>query len=270
MELGLKDKVVVVTGGSKGIGLEAGRLFAAEGARVLLCARRPDQLEVARQDILATTGVNVDVEPVDVTVVADLDRLVESVRSRYGRIDVLVNNAGTGTYKPFLEVTDDELVHGMAINFFAQFRLTQRFAPMMIEQGEGVVVNVAGATGIRVTAPPFRSSCTGPAKAAEVRLSKVLANELGPLGIRVNCVVPGLVYTEERFSKWDREMAEDDLTSSESAAAAMEEWGVGIARPGHEWGTARELADTIVFVASERGSYVNGAVLVVDGGDDKS
>lgn len=269
MDLGLKDKVVVVTGGSSGIGLESARLFAEEGARVTICARRPAQLATAQQYILEQTGRNVDAQSVDVTKLEDLDALVAAVKDRHGRIDVLVNNAGTGTYKPFLEITDDELVYGMQINFFAQFRLIQRFAPMMIEQGGATVVNVAGATGIRVTAPPFRSSCTGPAKAAEVRLSRILASELGEHGIRVNCVVPGLVYTEERWAKWEREMAKEEL-DEDAAGRTMQEWGVGIARPGHEWGSVAELADMIVWASSDRASYVNGAVLVADGADDKS
>jgi 3-oxoacyl-[acyl-carrier protein] reductase len=269
MDLQLKDKVVVVTGGSAGIGLEAARLFVAEGARVLICARREEKLAAAAEDIAQATGSNVDTLAVDVTSVADLDRLVTHVTNRYGRIDVLVNNAGTGTYKPFLEVTDEELVYGMAINFFAQFRLTQRFAPMMIDQHYGVVINVAGETGIKVMPPPFRSSCTGPAKSAEIRLSKVLATELGEHNIRVNCVVPGLVYTEDRFGKWEREMAKEELDDA-AAKATRKEWGRNIARPNHEWGTAEELASLIVFAASDRASFVNGAVLVADGAEDKS
>jgi 3-oxoacyl-[acyl-carrier protein] reductase len=269
MDLQLKDKVVVVTGGSAGIGLEAARLFAAEGARVLICARREEKLAAAAEDIARTTGAKVNTLAVDVTSVADLDRLVAHVTSSFGRIDVLVNNAGTGTYKPFLEVTDDELVYGMAINFFAQFRLTQRFAPMMIDQHYGVVINVAGETGIKVMPPPFRSSCTGPAKSAEIRLSKVLATELGEHNIRVNCVIPGLVYTEDRFDKWEREMAKTEL-DEEAAKATRKEWGRNIARPNHEWGTAEELANLIVFAASDRASFVNGAVLVADGAEDKS
>ncbi len=269
MDLGLKDKVVVVTGGSSGIGLETARLFADEGARVTVCARRQEQLVAAEKYVLGRTGRSIDSQSVDVTKVEDLDALVSRIRDRYGRIDVFVNNAGTGTYKPFLEVSDDELVYGMQINFFAQFRLIQRFAPMMIEQGGAVIINVAGATGIRVTAPPFRSSCTGPAKAAEIRLSRVLASELGEYGIRVNCVVPGLVYTEERWAKWEREMAKAEL-DDDAAKTTMHEWGIGIARPGHEWGSVGELADMIVWASSDRASYVNGAVLVADGADDKS
>jgi NAD(P)-dependent dehydrogenase (short-subunit alcohol dehydrogenase family) len=269
MDLKLKDKVVVVTGGSAGIGLETCRLFAQEGARVVIASRREDALAKAAAGILKDTGTTVDTISIDVTKVEDLDTLVKYVKDTYGRIDILVNNAGTGTYKPFLEVTDEELTHGMAINFFAQFRLTQRFTPMMIEQHFGVVINVAGETGIKVMPPPFRSSCTGPAKSAEIRLSKVLATELGEHNIRVNCVVPGLVYTDERFDKWEREMAKTEL-DDEAAKATRKEWGRNIARPDHEWGTAEELGNLIVFAASDRSTFINGAVLVADGGEDKS
>jgi 3-oxoacyl-[acyl-carrier protein] reductase len=269
VDLNLKDKVVVITGGSAGIGFETARLFAEEGAHVLIVSRRQELLDKAAADIKETTGNAVATLSIDVTKVEDLDQLVAHVLENYCRIDVLVNNAGTGTYKPFLEVTDDELVHGMAINFFAQFRLTQRFTPTMIEQGGGVVINVAGETGIKVMPPPFRSSCTGPAKSAEIRLSKVLATELGEHNIRVNVVVPGLVYTDERFGKWEREMAKEEL-DDEKAKATRYEWGRNIARPNHEWGTAHELANVIVFAASDRSSFVNGAVLVADGAEDKS
>ena len=97
----------------------------------------------------------------------------------------------------------------------------------------------------------------------------MLASELGEHGIRVNCVIPGLVYTDERFGKWEREMAKTEL-DEEQAKATRLAWGQGIARPNHEWGTAQELANLIVFAASDRASYVNGAVLVADGGEDKS
>jgi NAD(P)-dependent dehydrogenase (short-subunit alcohol dehydrogenase family) len=269
MDLGLTDKVTVITGGSSGIGYATAARFAREGARVVISARRPDVLAEAAQKIEAETGNPVDHVPADVTDVADLDALVSWVTANHARIDVLVNNAGTGTYKPFLEVTDEELRYGMEINFFAQFRLTQRVAPVMVRQGGGSVVNISGETGIQVTPPPFRSSCTGPAKAAEVRLSKVLASELGPHNIRVNCIAPGLVLTPERFERWEREMAEPDL-DEEAAAATRLEWGAGIALPGHRWGTPEEIADLVAFVASERAGFVTGATLVIDGGDDKS
>src|SRR5918998_439312 len=244
MNLGLENKAVLVTGGSSGIGLETARRFAAEGARVLICARRPEVLDTARKDIEGKTG-----------------QAVETVTQRFGRLDVLVNNAGTGIYKPFLEVTDEELEYGMAINFFAQFRITQRFTPMMIEQGGGSVVNVSGATGATVQDAPFLSSATGPAKAAEIRLSRILAAELGPHNIRVNVVVPGLVLTSERFAKWEREMSQRDLLA----------WGSSqIPLAGDEWGTPEELANLIVFAASGSVRFMTGAVLIADGGQNKS
>ena len=269
MELGLDGKAVLVTGGSKGIGLETARLFAREGAHVLICARRASALAEAAADILGTTGRAVETHPMDVTDVAQIATLPEVIRRTLGRIDVLVNNAGTGTYKPFLEVTDEELLYGMAINFFAQFRICQRVVPLMIAQGGGRIVNVSGETGIKVTDAPFLSSCTGPAKSADVRLSKVLASELAPHGIRVNCVVPGLVLTPERFAKWEREMAKRPL-GPEEAERIRDQWSANQGMRATRWGTPEELANMIVFAASDAASYVNGAVLVADGAQDKS
>jgi 3-oxoacyl-[acyl-carrier protein] reductase len=261
MNLGLENKAVLVTGGSSGIGLETARRFAAEGARVLICARRSEVLDAARDDIEDSTGQAVETAQADVTSVPSIDRLLDTVSERFGRLDVLVNNAGTGIYKPFLEVTDEELEYGMAINFFAQFRITQRFTPMMIEQGGGSVVNVSGATGATVQDDPFLSSATGPAKAAEIRLSRILAAELGPHNIRVNVVVPGLVLTSERFAKWEQEMSQRDLLA----------WGSSqIPLAGDEWGTPEELANLIVFAASGSVRFMTGAVVIADGGQNKS
>lgn len=269
MDLGLAGKKALITGGSRGIGLETARAFAAEGARVMICARRPEVLAEAADDIEKTTGVRPLTAVADVTDTASLDVLVTTAMGELGGIDILINNAGTGTYKPFLEVTDEELQYGMAINFFAQFRLCQRVIPHMIEAGGGSIVNVSGETGIRVTAPPFLSACTGPAKSAEIRFSKVLASEFGARGVRVNCVVPGLVLTPERFAKWEREMAKRPLSGDE-AEETRKQWGAGIANPDKSWGTPEEIGRLIVFAASSASPYVNGAVLVADGAEDKS
>ena len=269
MKLGLEGKTAVVTGGSKGIGLETARLLAEEGAKVLVCARRESALAEAREDIEATTGVRIETMSLDVTDLAQIAGLPDAARERLGRVDILVNNAGTGTYKPFLEVTDQELQDGMAINFFAQFRICQRIVPMMIEQNGGSIVNVAGETGIMVTMPPFLSSCTGPAKSPEIRFSKILANEFAPHNIRVNCVVPGFVNTPERFAKWERELAKRDL-SPEEAERERRLWSANNAMRNTRWGTPEELANLIVFALSDRASFVNGAVLVADNAMDKS
>lgn len=270
MDLGLTGKTAFVTGGSKGIGLETARGLAREGARVFIGARRPSALAEAAADIERTTGAKVGTMELDVTKLEEIGRLPAFVRNEMGgRIDLLVNNAGTGIYKPFLEVTDDELMYGMAINFFAQFRICQRIIPVMIEQKGGSIVNVSGETGIMVTMPPFLSSCTGPAKSAEIRFSKILANEFGPHNIRVNCVVPGFVNTPERFAKWTRELAKRNLSPDE-AEEERRRWSTNNAMRNTRWGTPEELANLIVFALSDRASFVNGAVLVADNAMDKS
>jgi 3-oxoacyl-[acyl-carrier protein] reductase len=270
MELGLAGKTALVTGGSKGIGLETARALAREGVKVLICARRPDALAEAARDIKQTTQATIATHSLDVTKVEAIDTLPSIVRDKLGRIDILINNAGTGTYKPFLEVTDDELVEGMAINFFAQFRICQRIVPMMIAQGGGGrILNVSGETGIMTLNPPFLSSCTGPAKAAEIRFSKVLANELAPHNIRVNCVIPGFIHTPERFAKWEREMAKRKL-SPEDAERERAQWSSNQGTRDTRWGTPEEIANLIVFAVSDAASYINGAELVADNAMDKS
>ncbi|MBO0764052.1 MAG: SDR family oxidoreductase [Hyphomicrobiaceae bacterium] len=269
MDLGLAGKTALVTGGSKGIGLETARALAREGVRVLICARRETALAEAADDIRRTTENKVVTHSLDVTDVKAIEALVNVIEQKLGDIDLLVNNAGTGTYKPFLEVTDEELLYGMAINFFAQFRICQRVIPMMLKKGGGRIVNVSGETGIMVLNPPFLSSCTGPAKSAEIRLSRVLANEFAPHNIRVNCVVPGFVNTPERFAKWERELAKRQLQSDE-AEHTREQWSLNQASRNTRWATPQEIANLIVFALSDAASYVNGAVLVADNALEKS
>jgi NAD(P)-dependent dehydrogenase (short-subunit alcohol dehydrogenase family) len=269
MELGFAGKTALVTGGSKGIGLETARALAREGVRVLICARREHALAEAARDIMQTTQAKIETHALDVTKVEQIETIPHVVREKLGRIDILVNNAGNGTYKPFLDVTEDELLEGMAINFFAQFRICQRVVPMMIAQGGGTIVNVSGETGIMTLNAPFLSSCTGPAKAAEIRFSKVLANELAPHNIRVNCVIPGFIHTPERFAKWEREMVNRNL-SAEDAARERAQWSTNQGSAGMRWGTPEEIANLIVFTVSDAASYVNGARLVADNAMDKS
>ena len=269
MDLGLAGRTALVTGGSKGIGLETARALAREGVRVLICARRPEALTEAARDIMQTTQQRIETHPLDVTNVDEIATIPRIIGEKLGRIDILVNNAGTGTYKPFLEVTDEELTYGMAINFFAQFRICQRVVPMMIAQGGGRILNVSGETGIMTLNPPFLSSCTGPAKSAEIRFSKVLANELAPHNIRVNCVIPGFIHTPERFAKWEREMAKRKL-DPEEAERERAAWSTNQGTRDTRWGTPEEIANLIVFAVSDAASYINGAELVADNAMDKS
>ena len=257
MDLGLRGKVAVVTGGSRGIGLATAELLAKEGANVVIAARRPKHLKTAAESI------GVDPVEADVTRLEDLDRLAAHVKDKYGGADILVNNAGTGTYKQFLEVTDEDLLHGMAINFFAQFRLTQRIVPSMIERGGGVVINVSGRTAVRTAYPPG-STCTGPAKAAEVRFSADLAEELKPHNIRVVCIVPGVVMTPDRFGKWEREAHGRELEVQE-ASQVRDKLEAEKLPSGAQWGTPEQIANVIAFSASDCAGYLSGESILVDG-----
>lgn len=265
MELGLKGKVVVVTGASSGIGLCTARAFAVEGARLFVCARRADLLEQAAAEIREATGAEVVTGVVDVTQPAEIEAMARQIEEHFGRLDVLVNNAGTGIYKPFLEVTEEDLLHGMEMNFFSQFRVSQRLVPLMIRQQSGVIVNMTGGSGMQVLDDPFLSTCTGPAKAAEIRFTKALAAELGQHNIRVNCIAPGFVNAPERLERW-RAMVSDDTATAEEI---QYRWGGRIRLPNRRWASLEEVANTIVFAASDAASYTTGAVFLVDGGFDR-
>jgi len=264
MDLYLTDKVVCITGGSRGIGRATAQGFAAEGAQVVICGRGRERLDEAVERIRQATGRTVDAVEADVTRPADIAALIDHVEQRHGRLDVLVNNAGTGIYKGFAEVTDEDLMSGMSINFFAQFRVTQKALPLFAKAQGGVVINVSGRTAIRGNFPPG-SSCTGPAKAAEVRFSIDLATELADQNIRVNCVVPGVVETADRFGMWEGEALRKELDEN-AADAVRRRLEKGAVAGGKRWGQPEEIADVILFLSSARGAYVNGAALTVDGG----
>ena len=264
MDLNLNDKIVCITGGSRGIGLATAIAFANEGAKVLICARQAARLDEAVQQVRSATGVGIDAVQCDVTRDEDIARLRQHIESAYGRLDVLVNNAGTGIYKPFAAVTRQDLLDGMAINFFAQFRVTQQMLPLLAAAGSSVIINVSGRTALRGNFPPG-SSCTGPAKAAEVRFSIDLATELAELGIRVNCVVPGVVESVDRFKLWEGQALDRSLDDA-AADAVRRELEKSSLPTGQRWGQPAEIADVIAFLASPRAAYVNGAALTVDGG----
>lgn len=264
MDMQLADKVVCITGGSRGIGLATARAFAAEGAKVVICARDAGRLAAAVAAVHDSTGVAVEAVAVDVTRVADIERLAVHLERAHGRLDVLVNNAGTGIYKPFAAVTPDDLVQGMEINFFAQFLVTQKLLPLLEKTGRASVVNVSGRTALRGNFPPG-STCTGPAKAAEVRFSIDLATELAELGIRVNCVIPGVVASDDRFRMWETQALNTPLDAASSAEIRRDLEKISVPR-GQRWGEPHEIADVILFLASPRAAYVNGAALTADGG----
>jgi NAD(P)-dependent dehydrogenase (short-subunit alcohol dehydrogenase family) len=232
MDLGLTDKVAVVTGASKGIGLAVTRALLDEGAHVVAGARSSESLE----GLDGVTAVGLDLAAPEGPA-----RLIGRATDEYGRVDVLVNNVGAVRLRleGFLGTSDDEFEWAMQLNFFAALRATRAALPSMVEQGGGAVVNTASVNAF--FQPDAGTIDYGAAKAALVNLSKSLAQEFGPHGIRVNCVSPGPVATER-------------------VVASIGGFATG------RFTTPEEVATLIVLLASERTGNVTGVNYVIDGG----
>jgi NAD(P)-dependent dehydrogenase (short-subunit alcohol dehydrogenase family) len=257
VDLELADKVAVVTGASKGIGLAVTRALLDEGAHVVAGARSSETLE----GIEGVTAVALDLAAPEGPA-----RLIGRAIDEHGRLDVLVNNVGAVRLRleGFLGTSDDEFEWAMRLNFFTALRATRAALPRMVEQGAGAIVNTASVNAF--FQPDAGTIDYGAAKAALVNLSKSLAQEFGPSGIRVNCVSPGPVATDLWLG--DRGVAEtvaqatgvDADTARERVVAGIGGFATG------RFTTPEEVAALIVMLASARTGNVTGANYVIDGG----
>ena len=257
MDLGLTDKVAVVTGASKGIGLAVTRALTEEGAHVVAGARSSEALD----GIDGVTAVAVDLAAPEGPA-----ELIERAVDEHGRVDVLVNNVGGVRLRleGFLGTSDDEFEWAMQLNFFAALRATRAALGPMVEQGRGAVVNTASVNAF--FQPDAGTIDYGAAKAALVNLSKSLAQEFGPHGIRVNCVSPGPVATELWLG--DHGVAATVAEASGVDADTARERvvaGIGGFATGR-FTTPEEVATLVVLLASERAGNVTGVNYVIDGG----
>ena len=255
MDLGLKDKVAVITGGSTGIGLAVGRGLAAEGVRVVLAARDSDRVQ--REAAVIAENFRVDAVGVaaDVTASEDLDALGAVVEDRFGGADILVNNAGTGSKETIMEAPDERWQHYWDLHVMAAVRMSRALAPGMRERGGGVILNNAS---ICATQPLGHEPIYNVTKAALVMLSKNLAHELIGDGIRVNAVNPGLVLTAGWTEPAKAEAG--DGWEAYLETVALEKAPIG------RFATPEEVADFFVFLCSDRAAYCVGSTYYVDGG----
>lgn len=254
MDLGLKDRLAVVTGGSTGIGLAVARAFAAEGADVLIAARGGDRALDAAQAIAAQHGVRAEAVAADVATSAGCD-LVIAAATRMGGADILVNNAGTGSNETIAEAADDKWQYYWDLHVMAAVRLARGLVPHMKERRRGAIIHNASICAVQ---PLWYEPIYNTTKAALMMFSKTLANELAPHNIRVNTVNPGLVLTDD-WVKTAREIAGENWQAHLQGVA--DEAG-GLKR----FATPEELADFFVFLASDRASYSTGSAYFVDGG----
>ncbi len=258
MDLGLHGKVAVITGGSEGIGKAAAASMAAEGADVVIAARRADVLEAAAEEIRAVSQHSVVAIPTDVMDSAQVQALIDKTMNEFGRLDILVNNAGTSAGGPFEGVTDEAWQHDLDLKLYGAIRASRLALPIMRQQGGGRIINV---TNLGAKAPGAASVPTSVSRAAGVALTKAMSKEFAPDGILVNTVCIGLIKSGQHETRFNAMKAQQpDLTIDEFYA------GMGARVPLGRVGEGAEAGDVIAFLASERASYLTGIAVNIDGG----
>ena len=260
MDLGLANKVAIVTGGSDGIGRAAAHRMAQEGARVVIVARRPDVLSAAADDIQkATQGVVLAVQG-DVADPATAGRIVRTTLDHFGRIDILVNNAGTSMAMPFDAVSDGDWEADFNLKVWAAVRLIRAVIPEMRKAGGGRIINVTAIVG---RTPGPRTMPTSVARAAGIALTKALSKDLAKDNILVNTVCIGFIKSGQHERRYaPQRAANPSLTLQECYADEARARGVPLGRVGE----SHEAGDVIAFLASDRASYLTGIAINIDGG----
>jgi 3-oxoacyl-[acyl-carrier protein] reductase len=257
MDLGLKGRGVIVAASSEGIGLATAEAFAREGSQVAMCARTESTLLAAADDIRKQTGAEVFAQPVDVTDAAAVKSFTEQVAKQFGRIDVCVVNAGGPPAKNFLSTSADEWRKAVDTNLMSAVHLSRAVIPYMQRHRWGRIVTI---TSVSVKQPVADLILSNSVRAAVVGLVKSLSNEFGKDGILVNNVAPGYTATE-RLKELAGVRA---LAGGVSAENVYEQWAAET--PVRRLGEPREIADLIVWLASERASYITGQTILADGG----
>jgi 3-oxoacyl-[acyl-carrier protein] reductase len=260
MELGLEGRACAVTGATRGIGLAVAERLCGEGARVLLVARSAEALEEAASRC-GEAGGEARGLSLDVTAPDAGERMVAAAADSFGSLDVLVNNAGTAKNRHLEELSDEEWNAAWALNVMAPMRAMRAAIPAMVERGWGRVVNVCSSAGKR---PTVRTPEYSVAKAAELSLSRVYSEVYAKEGVLVNAICPGPARSELWTAPGgllDQAMESGGYSSREDALEA-----IGRGRPIGRLADVGEIADTIVFLCSDRASYVAGAAWSVDGG----
>jgi 3-oxoacyl-[acyl-carrier protein] reductase len=257
MDLGLKGRGVIVAASSQGIGLATAEAFAREGAQVAMCARTEKTLMEAAGKLRGQTGAEIYAEPLDVTDATAVQKFTEQVAKRFGRIDVCVANAGGPPAKNFLSILPEEWRKAVDQNLMSTVYLAKSVIPYMQRHRWGRIITI---TSISVKQPITDLVLSNSVRAAVVGLVKSLSNEFGKDGILVNNVAPGYTATE-RLQELAQVRA---LAAGSGKQQVYDLWASET--PVKRLGEPKEIADVIVWLASERASYVTGQTILADGG----
>lgn len=246
----LKGQVAVVTGASAGLGLQMAKAFANQGANLVLLARRQNLLEENARAISQEYGVEVLPIVCDITITEQVQNAVKKTMEHLGRVDILLNNAGTGAVGPAEEITDEQLKHEIDIDLFGTYICAREFGKEMINAQYGRIINIASIYGLVgnmiIGSAPYHA-----AKGGVVNLTRALAAEWGKYGITVNSICPGFFYTELTTATLDSDFFQDVAKRS---------------IPLGRYGKSGELDTCALFLASPNSTYVNGQNIAIDGG----
>ncbi|MGR8948948.1 MAG: SDR family NAD(P)-dependent oxidoreductase [Gammaproteobacteria bacterium] len=251
MDLGLQDRVAIVTGSSYGIGRAIAELLVEEGAKVALCARNIDALE----ETASALGSNAIAIQADMTSPSDIRNMFDKTLNAFGKLDILVNNAGGTHLSQLLDLPDEDWQQNIDVNLFSVIRCTRLAIPHMQKQKWGRVINLSSIFGKQPGGGMIDYNAT---KAAVISLTKTLADELAGDNVLVNAVCPGPVHTP----LWDNAAQMIDPNDPQGMMDSFAAANIPIGR----FGRAEEIASLVAFLASERSSFITGAAYDIDGG----
>ncbi|HJN20846.1 MAG: SDR family oxidoreductase [Alphaproteobacteria bacterium] len=250
-DLGLQDKVAMITGGSDGLGLATARRLSEEGCKVAICARREEHLREAADRISAATGGQILAHRADVSIPTDVESFVAATSERFGGIDVVINNAGKSAAASFEAVPDEDWQSDFDLKVMGAVRLCRLTIPILRGRGGGAILN---ATIVGAKAPPGAALPTTLSRAAGINLTKALANEYAGDNIRVNTICIGLL----KSAQWDRRAGNRNIDEFYAELAPRV--------PLRRIGEAEEFADLAAFLVSARAAYITGVAVNLDGG----
>jgi NAD(P)-dependent dehydrogenase (short-subunit alcohol dehydrogenase family) len=261
MDLQLTGKVALVTGASKGIGRAVAEELAREGASVVITARTEQQLDDTAREITAMTKQDILAVAGDMSKSDDVERAVKAALGKFGRIDILITCAGSSPGGLLEELTEDQWMASLNLKFMGYVRSVRAVIPHMRERGEGAIVLVVGNDGLK---PSYWEMTAGVANAADINFASSVAEQYGRHGVRINTVNPGPVNTD----RWDglekafaRDKKVDQAKAHELAISSI---------PFHRICEPQEVASLVVFLASPRAAFINGAHIPIDGAQRKA